>query len=158
MRLRPVSLLGCALAPALLLTACTSHHDPAPGHRPSPPAAHRSGGAEDEKKLTDQAQSALDAVTDHGSSMVESGVERVPDGVHTRPGPAHGTAYELTVVCAGKGTAEIVVAPSGAGRKKAVPCDGSAVVERLAATGPLKVDIQGEPGAAGMIAWRINRA
>ncbi|MFR9790726.1 hypothetical protein ACL07V_19040 [Streptomyces sp. MB22_4] len=158
MRIRPVPLLGCALMPALLLTACTSHHDPAPGHRPSPPAAHQSGGAEDEKKLTDQAQYALDAVTDHGGSMVESGVERVSDGVHTRPGPAHGTAYELTVVCAGKGAAEIVVAPSGAGRKKAVPCDGSAVVERLAATGSLKVDIQGEPGAAGMIAWRINRA
>ncbi|OIK24140.1 hypothetical protein VT52_029075 [Streptomyces malaysiense] len=90
--------------------------------------------------------------------MVESGVERVSDGVHTRPDLAQGTDYKLTVVCAGKGAAEIVVAPSGAGGKKAVPCDGSVVFERLTAEGTLKVDVQGEPGAAGMIAWRINKA
>ncbi|QHC33446.1 hypothetical protein GR129_14895 [Streptomyces sp. HF10] len=89
--------------------------------------------------------------------MVESGVERVSDGVHTRPGLARGTAYKLTVVCAGKGAAEIVVAPSGAGGRRAVPCDGSVVFERLTAEGALKVDVRGEPGAAGMIAWRIDK-
>ncbi|MFY4719005.1 hypothetical protein [Streptomyces sp. LaBMicrA B280] len=125
---------------------------------PSPAATHRSGAAQTEKKLTDQARSALDAVTDRGGSMVESGVERVADGVHTRPGLTHGTAYKLTVVCAGKGIARIVVAPSGAGGEKTVPCDGSVVFERLAAEGALKVDVRGEPGAAGMIAWRINAA
>ncbi|MEU3032555.1 hypothetical protein ACPCBC_28085 [Streptomyces incarnatus] len=147
-----VWLLGCALTPALLLTACTSNADPAPA------ATHRGGGdAQAEKKLTDQAQSALDAVTDQGSSMFESGAERVSDGVHTRPGLAHGTAYKLTVVCAGKGAAEIVVAPSGAGGRRAVPCDGSVVFERLTAEGALKVDVRGTPGAAGMIAWRIDK-
>lgn len=157
MRPRPLWLLGCALAPALLLTACTSHNDPAPGHSHSSPAAHRSGGAPADKKLTTQAQSALDAASDDGGSMVESGVERVSDGVHTRPGLAHGAAYKLTVVCAGKGAAELVVAPAGAGGTKAVPCDGSVIFERLTAKGALKVDVRGEPGAAGMIAWRINK-
>ncbi|MER7921453.1 MULTISPECIES: hypothetical protein [unclassified Streptomyces] len=153
-RREPLGLLACVLAPAILLTACTSNDAPAP----TPAATHRGGdGARAEKKLTDQARSALDAVTDQGGSMVESGVERIADGVHTRPGLAHGAAYKLAVVCAGKGAAELVVVPSGAGGKKAVPCDGSVVFERLTAASALKVDVRGEPGAAGMVAWRINK-
>ncbi|MGM9445618.1 hypothetical protein ACTAF0_36060 [Streptomyces murinus] len=147
----PVWLLGGAVIPALLLTACSAKGDPASA------ATHHRGGAQADKKLTTQAQSALDAASDGGSSMVESGVERVSDGVHTRPGLTHGAAYKLTVVCAGKGAAELVVAPTGAGGKKAVPCDGSVVFERLTAESALKVDVQGKPGAAGMIAWRINK-
>ncbi|WP_238440763.1 hypothetical protein [Streptomyces sp. TR1341] len=147
----PVWLLGGAVIPALLLTACSAKGDPAPA------ATHHSGGAQADKKLTAQAQSALDAASDDGGSMVESGVERVSDGVHTRPGLTHGAAYKVTVVCAGKGAAELVVAPTGAGGKKAVPCDGSVVFERLTAESALKVDVQGKPGAAGMIAWRINK-
>ncbi|MBA9046344.1 MULTISPECIES: hypothetical protein [Streptomyces] len=117
-----------AVIPALLLTACSAKGDPAPA------ATHHRGGAQADRKLTAQAQSALDAASDGGSSMVESGVERVSDGVHTQPGPTHGAAG-----------------------KKAVPCDGSVVFERLTAESALKVDVRGKPGAAGMIAWRINK-
>ncbi|CAL2066020.1 protein of unknown function [Streptomyces murinus] len=84
----PAWLLGGAVIPALLLTACSAKGDPAPA------ATHHSGGAQADKKLTAQAQSALDAASDGGSSMVESGVERVSDGVHTRPGLTHGAARE----------------------------------------------------------------
>ncbi|MFJ2171004.1 hypothetical protein [Streptomyces griseofuscus] len=147
----PVRLSVSAVIPALLLTACSAKGDPAPA------ATHHRGGAQADRKLTAQAQSALDAASDGGSSMVESGVERVSDGVHTQPGLTHGAAYKLTVVCIGKGAAELVVTSAGAGGKKAVPCDGSVVFERLTAESALKVDVQGKPGAAGMIAWRINK-
>ncbi|MEH0521587.1 hypothetical protein QBA38_21685 [Streptomyces stelliscabiei] len=63
---------------------------------------------ETEKKLTAEVQSALDAVTDQGSSMVESGVERVSDGVHTQPSLAKDATYKVAVVCSGKGDTEIV--------------------------------------------------
>ncbi|MFG5724048.1 hypothetical protein [Streptomyces murinus] len=148
----PVRLLVGAVIPALLLTACSAKTDPAPAA-----THHGGGGAQADSKLAARAQSALDAASDGGSSMVESGVERVSDGVHTQPGLTHGAAYKLTVVCAGKGAVELVVAPAGAGGKKAVPCDSSVVFERLTAEGSLKVDVQGTPGAAGMIAWRINK-
>ncbi|MEU0033604.1 MULTISPECIES: hypothetical protein [unclassified Streptomyces] len=88
--------------------------------------------------------------------MVESGTERVSDGVHTRPDVAEGAAYELTVVCAGKGDAEIEFTPAGAGSKKPVRCDGSVVFERFTARGSLRLDVRGKPGSTGMIAWRID--
>ncbi|WP_256640594.1 hypothetical protein [Streptomyces murinus] len=158
MRPRPLWLLGCALAPALVLTACTSHNGPAPSHSPSSPAAHQSGGAQNEKKLAEQAQAARDSAVAQGGPMVEAGVERASDGVHTRSDLAHGVAYKLTVVCAGKGAAEIVVAPSGAGGRQAVPCDTSVVSERLTGKGTLRLDIEAKPGTTAMIAWRIDKA
>ncbi|MGW2742793.1 hypothetical protein [Streptomyces sp. NPDC001450] len=88
--------------------------------------------------------------------MVESGVERVSDGIHTRPDVATGRAYQLTVVCAGNGNAEIAFTPSKTAAKKAVPCDQSVVFERFTGTNELKIDVQGNSQAVGMIAWRIN--
>ncbi|MGX5182143.1 hypothetical protein ACWKT5_04805 [Streptomyces avermitilis] len=161
MRPRPGWLLGCVLAPALLLTACTSDHDSAPESTASPSATHRATHrtteAQAEKKLTAQAQSALDAVTDQDDSMVESGVERVSDGVHTQPDLAQGVSYKLSVVCAGKGDTEIAFTPTSAGSKKSVSCDRSVVFERFVGKDSLRLDIQGKPGMTGLIAWRINK-
>ncbi|WP_459740172.1 hypothetical protein [Streptomyces sp. E-15] len=109
-----------------------------------------------EKKLTAQVQSALDAVTEQGQSMVESGVERVSDGVHTQPDLPAGRSYKLTVVCAGKGEAHIVFTPSKTAPKKAAPCDRSVVFERFTGGKAVRIDVEGDAGAAGMIAWRIN--
>ncbi|MFH8340069.1 hypothetical protein [Streptomyces sp. AM6-12] len=148
----PVWLLSCALASAPLLTACTSD-----GVSPAP-AIRRSNGAQNEKKFAEQAQVARDSAVAQDGPMVEAGVERASDGVHTRSDLARGVAYKLTVVCAGKGAAEIVVAPSGAGGRQAVPCDASVVSERLTGEGTLRLDIQGKPGTAAMIAWRIDKA
>ncbi|MFK4149149.1 hypothetical protein [Streptomyces sp. NPDC004065] len=156
MKLRWIT--GCAVVPTLLLTACTSDTDAEPWHAFSPTATHRTTQADTEKRLTAAARSALDGVTDEGASMVESGVERVSDGVHTQLGLTQGTTYKLTVVCAGKGTVRITLAPAAAGEKKPIPCDQSIAFERIkpkAASAHL--DIVGNPGASGMIAWRVNK-
>ncbi|MFI7414574.1 hypothetical protein ACIBU0_38625 [Streptomyces sp. NPDC049627] len=92
--------------------------------------------------------------------MVESGVERVSDGIHTRPTLSPGASYKLIVVCAGTGAAEIEFTPADAGPKSPVPCDQSAVVERLLAPRtkePLRLGVRAEPGATGMVAWQINK-
>ncbi|MFM9457635.1 hypothetical protein [Streptomyces europaeiscabiei] len=156
MRPRPAWLVGCVLAQALLLTSCTSDYNSASDPTASPTATRRSTEPESEKKLTAEVRSALDAVTDQGGSMVESGVERVSDGAHTQPGLAEDVTYEVAVVCAGKGDAEIVFTPAAAGSRKLVPCDGTVVLQRFAAKESLRLDVQGKPGATGMIAWRIN--
>ncbi|MET8023173.1 hypothetical protein [Streptomyces avermitilis] len=157
MRPRSGWLLGCVLAPSLLLTACTSDHDSAPESTASPAATHRNTEAQAEQKLTAQAQSALDAVTDQDDSMVESGVERVSDGVHTQPDLARGVSYKLSVVCAGKGDTEIAFTPTSAGSKKSVSCDRSVVFERFVGKDSLRLDIQEKPGVTGVITWRINK-
>ncbi|MER5405929.1 hypothetical protein [Streptomyces sp. NPDC002769] len=158
MRRRPRWFLGCALLlSAFCPTGCAPDHESAPGRGASAPAAHRSADAQAEKTLTAQVQAALDAVATADAPMVESGTERVSDGVHTRPGVAEGTAYELTVVCAGKGDAEIEFTPAGAGSKRPVPCDGSVVFERFTARGSLRLDVRGKPGSTGVIAWRIDK-
>ncbi|WP_406173417.1 hypothetical protein [Streptomyces sp. NBC_00996] len=89
--------------------------------------------------------------------MIESGVERLTEGIHTQPALDKETTYRLTVVCAGKGEAEIVFTPTSAGSKEPVPCDGSTVFERFTAKDSLRLDVQGKPDATGMIAWRINK-
>lgn len=164
----PASLLPHALAvPLLLLTACTPNQatntgNPAPTSRTTAP---QSSSQQTEMKLTAQVESALNALADEGSPMVESGVERVSDGIHSRPTLTPGTTYKLTVVCAGSGTAEIEFTPAAVGPKRSVPCDGSAVSERLKAPKELKpqqeslrLDVRGRPGATGMMAWRISKA
>ncbi|MFG2475708.1 hypothetical protein [Streptomyces fagopyri] len=153
---RPRWLLGCALFATLWLTGCTSDHDSASDRGTSAAVAHRSADAQAEKRLTAQVRAALDAVTKPGASMVASGTERVSDGVHTQPGLAGGAAYQLTVVCAGKGDTEIEFTPTGAGSERPVRCDGSVVTERFTARGTLRLDVRGRPGSAGMIAWRID--
>lgn len=56
--------------------------------------------------------------------MVESGVERVTEGIHTRPTLDDGAGYRLTVVCVGKGEAEIAFSPAGAARGGWSPVTG----------------------------------
>ncbi|WP_326787204.1 hypothetical protein [Streptomyces sp. NBC_00151] len=148
--------LGRVLVPGLLLTGCTA--DPEPGGRPvgsSSPDGHRTA-RQAETKLTAEVQSALDAVPAQGA-MVESGVERVAEGIHTRPTLDDGAGYKLTVVCVGKGEAEIVFSPAGAGSGRMVPCDRSLVFERLTGRSRLALDVRGRPDAAGMVAWRIEK-
>ncbi|MER5875052.1 hypothetical protein ABT119_03905 [Streptomyces sp. NPDC001910] len=149
--------LGCALIPAICLTGCTTDQGSEPEHTVTTDATHRSAEPQPETRLTAQAQEALDAVTKADGSMVESGAERVSDGVHTQPDLADGTPYKLTVVCAGEGAAEIAFTPHDAGSTKSVPCDGSVVFERFTGQNSMRLDVQGKPSATGMIVWRINK-
>ncbi|WP_181796641.1 hypothetical protein [Streptomyces sp. WELS2] len=117
---------------------------------------HRSAEPPAEERLAAQAQSALDAVTERGRSMVESGTERVSDGVHTQPGLPAGRTCRLTVVCAGEGAARIVLTPGRTAPGKPVPCDRSVVFERFTSGKAVRIDVEGDARATGMIAWRIN--
>lgn len=155
MRSAPVWLLGTVLAPVLCLTGCTSGNAPAPD-RSATASPHASADPSGDRKLTAQAQSALNSVTEQGQSMVESGVERVSDGIHTQPDLSTGRSYKLAVVCAGRGKAKIVFTPGKTAAEKTVPCDRSVVFERFTSSEAVRIDVQGDAQATGMIAWRIN--
>jgi hypothetical protein len=155
MRSTPVWLLGTVLAPVLCLTGCTSGNAPAPD-RPATASPRAGTDSSGDRKLTAQAQSALNAVTGQGRSMVESGVERVSDGIHTQPDLSTGGSYKLAVVCAGEGEAKIVFTPGRTAAEKTVPCDRSVVFERFTGSAAVRIDVRGDARATGMIAWRIN--
>ncbi|MGW1745384.1 hypothetical protein ACWCRD_07165 [Streptomyces sp. NPDC002092] len=144
------------LLPTFFLSACTSGPGAEPVHANAAfPSRTTTTAAQQEKKLGAVARSALQATAT--GSTVASGLERVPDGLHTDPGLSAGTAYRLTVVCAGTGTAAIEFAPAGAVARKPFSCDGTPVLERFTAKNEQHVDINGGRGATGMIAWRIER-
>ena len=144
------------LLPTFFLAACTAGAGAQPVHANSAsPNRTTTTAAQQEKKLGAEARSALQATAT--GSMVASGLERVSDGLHTDPGLSAGTAYRLTVVCAGTGTAAIEFAPAGAAARKPFSCDGTTVLERFTAKHAQHVDINGGRGATGMIAWRIER-
>ena len=88
--------------------------------------------------------------------MVESGVERLSDGIHTQPDLSTGRSYKLAVVCAGKGRVKIVFTPGKTAAETTVPCDRSVVFERFMSGEAVRIDVQGDARSTGMIAWRIN--
>ncbi|RDS66590.1 hypothetical protein DWC19_00255 [Streptomyces sp. M7] len=138
---------------AVSLTSCTGSHGDV-SSRPSTPNPSRTAIEPSEKKLTEQAQAALAAV--HTGTLVEAGVERVADGVHTEPGLSEGKAYRLRLVCAGSGSARLRFEPAGAGAATTVPCDGSVVQRRLTGDELVRIDVAGAKGATGVIAWQID--
>ncbi|MEU9293775.1 hypothetical protein [Streptomyces sp. NPDC048266] len=85
--------------------------------------------------------------------FVESGLERVRDGVHHLSPLTPGRAYRLSVVCVGTGTVKVVVADKD---PRSVPCDGVPASRRVEkAPARLPIDITAATGATGMVAWRI---
>ncbi|MFJ4785890.1 hypothetical protein [Streptomyces sp. NPDC088794] len=152
-------LFGCALAPVFLLVACTSESDTeAGGPTPSASPSRSNTAAQQEKRLTAQVQSALDGTVTDNDSMVESGIERVSEGIHTEPGLTPGATYRLTLVCDGSGVADVDFTPKSTPAPKPVVCDGAMSAQRFtAATASLHIDVQGRSGATGMIGWRVDR-
>ncbi|MFD7279196.1 hypothetical protein ACFV80_19675 [Streptomyces sp. NPDC059862] len=153
-----IRLAGCAVAvSAVLLTSCTTSgndEDRAAVSSPSAPTATRPTSATSEKKLTEQAQTALAAV--RSGTLVEAGVERVTDGIHSEPGLSKGKTYRLNVVCAGTGSAQLEFLPARAGRAATVPCDQSVVQQRITGGELVRIDVEGSKGASGVIAWQID--
>jgi hypothetical protein len=85
-------------------------------------------------------------------------LERVGDGIHTESEMPRGHAFELSVVCAGKGTITLSVGRKGAVRQT-VECDGVPVLHRI--TDPpskLVIDTESRSGATGMVAWHMAKA
>ncbi|MFI1537737.1 hypothetical protein [Streptomyces anandii] len=151
---------GCAVATsALLLTACTSGSGDgeAANKTSSPSTASTSQAATgaQEKKLTDQAQTALASV--RSGTMVEAGAERVTDGIHTEPNLNQGKTYKLDLVCIGKGKAQLTLTPASTGPKTELPCDKSVVQQRITVQKlPVRIDVDGVKGSTGVIAWQID--
>ncbi|MCB8906250.1 MULTISPECIES: hypothetical protein [unclassified Streptomyces] len=115
----------------------------------TPTSRGTAAAAAQEKRVKD----VLDTVSPDAAEFVESGVERVEDGVHHRSRLTKGSAYQLAVVCAGEGTVVPVV---GGEETKAVPCDGVPVTHRItSAPAELPLAVTGRAGASGAVGWRI---
>ncbi|MBC2866885.1 hypothetical protein H1R13_18480 [Streptomyces mexicanus] len=78
------------------------------------------------------------------------------DGIHTQPSLSQGKVYNLNLVCAGAGSAQLTFTPASAGPKTTLPCDQSVVQQRLTAHPPLRIDVEGTKGSTGVIAWQID--
>ncbi|MFE4697536.1 hypothetical protein ACFRIC_10660 [Streptomyces sp. NPDC056738] len=116
--------------------------------------ASRTTDEASEKELTEQAQAALAAV--HSGAMVEAGVERVGDGIHTEPSLSEGRTYRLSLVCFGGGSARLAFVPASAGAETQVPCDQSVVQQRITAGKRVHIDVDGAKGSTGVIAWQVD--
>ncbi|MFH8394636.1 hypothetical protein [Streptomyces sp. NPDC018036] len=153
-----VWIAGCAVAASVvLLTSCTSGSgDGKTSKASSSPASTGSQAASGppDKEFTEQAQAALTAV--RSGEMVESGVERVTDGIHTEPSLSEGKTYRLNLVCVGRGSAQLTFTPASAGTTTKVSCDQSVVQQRITVRKSIRIDVDGAKGAAGVIAWRID--
>ncbi|MFF3414900.1 hypothetical protein ACFYW9_09400 [Streptomyces sp. NPDC002698] len=152
-------LAACAIAAsAFLLTSCTSGSGEGEARSappsPSAPSASRTATGSSEKKLTEQVQAALASV--HSGTMVEAGVERVGDGIHTEPNLSKGKTYRLNLVCSGSGSAKLTFVPASAGTASTVPCDQSVVQQRITMHKGVHIDVNGAKGSTGMIAWQID--
>lgn len=143
---------------AFLLTSCTtsdSGEDAAAPRSTSPaPSTTRTATEPSEKDLTERAQAAIAAV--HSGTLVEAGVERVSDGIHTEPGLSKGKTYRLNLVCVGSGSAQLEFVPAKAGTKASVPCDESVVQQRITGDGLARINVDGAKGSTGVIAWQID--
>ncbi|WAZ22754.1 hypothetical protein STRCI_004045 [Streptomyces cinnabarinus] len=143
---------------AFLLASCTSSDDAenTSAPRPTSPAPSPTGttSGPPEKDLTERAQAAIAAV--HSGTLVEAGVERVSDGIHTEPGLSKGRTYQLNLVCAGNGSARLQFVPAQAGAETSVPCDESVVQQRITGDELVRINVAGAKGSTGVIAWQID--
>ncbi|EFL19365.1 predicted protein [Streptomyces sp. C] len=113
-----------------------------------------SGSASEEAQGV-RAQGLLEKVAPDAPEFVESGLERVADGVHARSALAGGRTYKVSVACVGTGTVELTIGDKAP--PQAVPCDG--VRSSRPVQDPpdvLPVDITAAAGATGMVAWQIT--
>lgn len=154
-----VWLAGCTVAAsAFLLASCTGSSEgggtTASSSSSPAPSASETATQPSEKKLTEQAQAALAAV--HTGSLVEAGVERVTDGIHTEPTLSEGKTYRLNLVCIGSGSAQLAFTPTSTGTATTVPCDQSVVQQRITGKQSVRINVDGAKGSTGVIAWQID--
>ncbi|MFJ8197642.1 hypothetical protein [Streptomyces sp. NPDC096152] len=114
----------------------------------------------DEQRLGKQVEEALGVETvpdDSDPLLVEAGLERVGDGIHTESVTTRGKDYQLRVACAGKGKIILSVA-SKEPTHRIISCDGVPASRRISdSPGRLRIDAEGVNGAVGMIGWRIDK-
>lgn len=149
--------VACAVAAsAFLLTSCTSgdDHDKTAGSPTPTHSISHTADASSEAVLTEQVQDALAAVKQ--GTLLEAGVERVSDGIHSAPGLTKGKTYRLNLICVGSGTAQVKFTPTLKDAKTTVPCNQSIVQQRITAPTSVRIDVEGAPGATGVIGWEID--
>ncbi|WP_395360965.1 hypothetical protein ACHGLA_14600 [Streptomyces sp. YH02] len=154
-------LRGAALGLLSIGAVGCTDQGPAPASTPPTPPASTTASASaptsrstaaaaaQEKRVKD----ALDTVSPDAPEFVESGTERVEDGVRHLSPLTKGAAYQLALVCAGEGA----VVPVVDGEEiRTVPCDGVPVLHRIAsAPAELPLVLTGRAGASGAVGWRI---
>ncbi|MFJ4972378.1 hypothetical protein [Streptomyces sp. NPDC088755] len=88
--------------------------------------------------------------------FLESGVERLGDGIHTKSLLALGKSYKVSFACAGSGAAEATVRSKGTTEVKKLECDGVPVPTRVQdAPSRITIDVTALAKASGMVAYRI---
>ncbi|MEU9157162.1 hypothetical protein AB0D59_43125 [Streptomyces sp. NPDC048417] len=149
---------GCTVAASVfLLASCTSEAgDGKAAKEPTTrsPSSSRAADGSSDKRLIEQAQTALAAA--QTGRMVESGAERLTDGIHTEPSLHAGKTYELKLVCVGHGAAQLSFKPTGTGTPAKVPCDQSVVRQRISAGKQIHIDVDASHGSNGVVAWEID--
>ncbi len=159
---RPLAAAAAVALTALLTAGCTDDGAVTSG-TPSAsatkqPSATPSPLAEGEEAQGKRAKAALATLSlnepEYEPNYVESGLERVAEGVHNLSMLKKGKAYEVAVACAGRGAVKVAVADK---TSQSVRCDGVPVslrVENAPAEFPL--DITATAGATGMVAWQVS--
>ncbi|CAM5541309.1 hypothetical protein [Streptomyces narbonensis] len=140
----------------LAVTGCTTSADPKPSATPPPTTTTPSPQGESEEAQGKRAKAALGqrSLGELEPDFVESGLERVQDGVHNLSPVKKGKAYKLSVACVGKGTVKVAVAD---GDPEPVPCDGVRATRNVEnAPAHLPIDVEATPGATGMVAWQLT--
>lgn len=117
------------------------------------PTSTQSPPGEGEEGQGKRAKAALETVSPDDPEFVESGLERVREGVHNLSPLKKGKAYKVSVACVGSGSVKVVVADKA---PQSVPCDGVPAGRRVEnAPAELPIDITTTAGATGMVAWQI---
>ncbi|MFF8830812.1 hypothetical protein [Streptomyces sp. NPDC015131] len=147
----------CVLAVAA--TGCSDNQTSKTSPSPPPSSAGKSpsspGRAVKEDEQGRRAQAAVEVVPPDDPAFVESGLERVADGVHRNSALTPGKEYKLSVACIGQGRMKIAVQD----KEGELSCDAVPWVQRIQqAPGQLPIDITADAGASGMVAWQITRA
>ncbi|MDI3409299.1 hypothetical protein [Streptomyces cavernicola] len=156
--------LGVGVLCAVALAGCSesSGKPESPTKQPAPTSSSKPPSEPDrpdrpDSKLGKQAEAALDTVTVDDPEFVESGLEKVRDGVHVESLLTRGRSYRLGVSCAGKGRVELTVRTEPRPVARHLDCDGTATYVRITkAPARLAIDAEGKRDATGMVAWRIS--
>ncbi|MET9813445.1 hypothetical protein [Streptomyces sp. NPDC006355] len=154
---RGAVLVTSALA-TMLIVGCSSDDGDGRESKEPTPKPTPSATSDQMKALEKKAEKALklDDTDDSDSLFVESGLERVSDGIHTRSTLENGKSYTLAVVCSGAGKVRLTVTTDRPVRQT-VECDSVPIRQRITdAPEHVETDVDGLAGSSGIIGWRID--
>ncbi|MEU7295568.1 hypothetical protein AB0A76_20485 [Streptomyces exfoliatus] len=159
---RPLA-AAAALALAALLTAGCTDGTVTTSGTPSASATKQPTGAqspqgESEETQGKRAKAALATLSlnepEYEPNYVESGLERVTEGVHNLSVLKKGKAYGVAVACVGSGAVKVVIADK---TPQSLLCNGVSVVWHIEnAPAEFSLDITATAGATGMVAWQVS--